>query len=65
MRRLIIGLILMIVGVTLTIFMYFGTPQACATSFCVGRCWSSSACYGDCVCIKIGGEVMGNCASIN
>ena len=61
MRRLI----LVIIGMTLVMFVYYNTPETCATSFCVGRCVSSASCYGDCVCIKIGGEVMGNCASIN
>jgi len=62
MRRLII----IIIGVTLAMFMYFNAPpNTCATSICVGVCVSSVSCYGDCVCIKIGGEVMGSCASIN
>ena len=61
MRRLI----LVIIGATLAMFMYYSTPQACAWGHCIGTCVSSASCYGDCVCIKIGGEVLGNCSSIN
>ncbi len=63
MRRLI----LVVIGMTLVMFMYFkAPPNTCAAGICLSRsCISSSNCYGDCVCIKFGAEVWGSCASIN